>query len=214
MTAPGGNARQTAPSTGRVLVVDSGGANLASLGYALERLGVDALVTIDPRAIAAAERVLLPGVGNAAAIMKRLSELGLVSVIRNLGCPVLGICLGMQLLFEHSAEGDTAGLALLEGRIEPIAPLPGYPVPHMGWNTLRRRVDDPLLHGIADDDWFYFVHGYHAPASAPATLATVDYGAEFAAVVRQRNFWGVQFHPERSGQSGARLLQNFMALRT
>lgn len=213
MTSTRNLSPRSAQVAGRVVVVDSGGANLASLGYALERLGVDALVTVDPSLIAAADRVLLPGVGNASAIMRRLAELELVPVIRKLGCPVLGICLGMQLLFDHSAEGDTTGLGLIEGRIEAIAPSSGYPVPHMGWNTLRRQVDDPLLHAITADDWFYFVHGYHAPASAPATIATVEYAAEFAAVVRQRNFWGVQFHPERSGASGARLLQNFMVLR-
>jgi glutamine amidotransferase len=196
------------------VVVDSGGANLASLGYALERLGVTAIVTTDAAVISSADRVLLPGVGNAAAIMQRLEELALTQVIRALTSPVLGICLGMQLLFEHSAEGDTTGLGLLPGRIERMQPMAGRPVPHMGWNTLRQKLDDPLLQGLTNDDWFYFVHGYYAPPMASSVIATVEYGEEYAAVVRRNNFRGVQFHPERSGQSGARLLANFMRLPT
>jgi len=196
------------------VVVDSGGANLASLGYALERLGVTTIVTTDAAVISSADRVLLPGVGNAAAIMQRLEELALTQVIRALTSPVLGICLGMQLLFAHSAEGDTTGLGLLPGRIERMQPMAGRPVPHMGWNTLRQKLDDPLLQGLTNDDWFYFVHGYYAPPMASSVIATVEYGEEYAAVVRRNNFRGVQFHPERSGQSGARLLANFMRLPT
>lgn len=196
----------------QVVVIDSGGANLASLGFALERQDVDVIVTGNAKLIASAERVLLPGVGNAAAIMDRLNAQGLVPVIRALSCPVLGICLGMQLLFERSAEGNTAGLALLNGLVEPIAPAPGFPVPHMGWNTLRQRIDDPLLHNIDSNDWFYFVHGYHAPGSAPSVIATVEYGTSFAAVVRSANYRGVQFHPERSGAAGAKLIANFLEL--
>ena len=196
--------------TQQVVVIDSGGANLASLGFALERLGATAMVTQDPRVITAAQRVILPGVGNATAIMSRLAARGLVDVIRGLQQPVLGICLGMQILFEHSDEGDVTTLGLMPGRIEAITPQADLTVPHMGWNTLRTLRDDPLLKGIGLDDWFYFVHGYHAPASSVATLAVVDYGKPLAAVVRRNNFCGVQFHPERSARSGARLLANFL----
>jgi glutamine amidotransferase len=196
----------------QVVIIDSGGANLASLRYAFERLGVEPLVSSDPRIIGDAERVVLPGVGNAAAIMERLEASQLRDVLRRLQCPLLGICLGMQLLFESSAEGDTPGLGILPGRVEPFAASPGHPVPHMGWNTLQPRLDDPLLHGIGTDDWFYFVHGYRVPAQASGMIATTDYGECFASVVRQRNFRGVQFHPERSGSAGARLLGNFMEL--
>jgi len=203
---------QAANSAGHVVVVDSGGANLASLGYALERLGVTARVTTDANVISSAERVLLPGVGNAAAIMQRLEERALIPIIRALTAPVLGICLGMQLLFEHSAEGNTTGLGLLPGRIERMPAAAGRPVPHIGWNTLQQKRDDPLLHRLTDEDWFYFVHGYYAPATANSVIATVEYGEQYAAVVRHKNFCGVQFHPERSGKSGARLLANFMAL--
>ena len=195
-----------------VIVIDSGGANLASLGYAFERLGVRPVVSSDAAVIGGAERAVLPGVGSAAAIMQRLESQDLIPLIRALQCPLLGICLGMQLLFEHSAEGNTAGLGILPGRVGPFVAAPGLPVPHMGWNTLRPLRDDPLLRGIGADDWFYFVHGYRAPAGVAGAVANTDYGGEFASVVRQNNFRGVQFHPERSGDAGARLLANFMEL--
>lgn len=195
-----------------VVIVDSGGANLASVGYAFERLGVESVITHDPKKILAAERVLLPGVGNASSIMARLNEYELVPVVRSLTCPVLGICLGMQLLFDWSAEGDTVGLGIIPGRVEPFHATQGLPIPHMGWNSLRLHRTDPLLLGLSDEDWFYFVHGYVAPISPRHTLASTVYGQEFPSVVRQSNFWGVQFHPERSGKSGARLLSNFLKL--
>jgi len=195
-----------------VVVIDSGGANLASLGYALDRLDAKSVISCDPSLIAHAERVILPGVGNAGAIMQRLIGLELLPVIRALRCPVLGICLGMQILFQHSAEGNTPTLGIIEGDIQAITPRPEVTVPHMGWNTLHIVQDDPLLRGFSEQAWFYFVHGYHARADALSTLATVTHGGEMAAVVRQGNFYGVQFHPERSARSGAQLLRNFLDL--
>jgi imidazole glycerol-phosphate synthase subunit HisH len=195
-----------------VVMIDSGGANLASVGYAFERLGVEVTITHDATQILAAERVLLPGVGNAASIMARLNEYELVPVIRSLTCPVLGICLGMQLLFDWSAEGGTVGLGIIPGKVESLSAARELPVPHMGWNSIRVRHVDPLLQGLGEDDWFYFVHGYVAPLSLRHTLGSTIYGQEFPSVVRQSNFWGVQFHPERSGKSGARLLANFLKL--
>lgn len=200
-------------SSSGVVIIDSGGANLASLGFAFERLGVNAIVSADASVIRAADRVVLPGVGNAAAVMRRLESNTLTEVIRALTCPVLGICLGMQLLFDASAEGDTQGLGLISGRIEAMTPEAGRPVPHMGWNTLQGRWDDPLLHGLGERDWFYFVHGFFAKADERYTLASTDYGISIAAVVRHGHFRGVQFHPERSGASGARLLKNFLSVR-
>lgn len=197
-------------STADVVVIDSGGANLASLGHALDRLDARSVVTVDRELIANAQRVILPGVGNARAIMHRLETLQLVSVIRQLRCPVLGICLGMQILFEYSEEGDTPTLGLIAGKIRAIAPQPQVTVPHMGWNTLHILRHDPLLRDLDERSWFYFVHGYHGPADSAATLATVTHGGELAAVVRQGNFYGVQFHPERSAQAGAQLLRNFL----
>jgi glutamine amidotransferase len=192
-----------------VAIVDNGGANIASLRYALERLGADARLTADPDELRAAQRVILPGVGAAAAAMQRLVSLGLVETIRGLRQPMLGICLGMQLLFEASDEGDTACLGLLPGRVRRFDDRDAYPVPHMGWNQLEFDSPDPLLDGIARGDHVYFVHGYAVPVGS-WTVATADYGGSFSAVVRQGNFVGMQFHPERSGATGARLLANFL----
>jgi imidazole glycerol-phosphate synthase subunit HisH len=197
--------------TATVVIVDSGGANLASLSHALERLGAHSQVSDDAAVIAAAARVLVPGVGSALNAMQRLRARGLDRLLPSLRQPVLGICLGMQLLFERSEEGDTACLGILPGNVQRLTPAPGLPVPHMGWNSLTARRDDPLLAGIGADDWFYFVHSYAVRPNA-ATLACANYGADLAAVVRRENFWGAQFHPERSSDSGARLLANFLSL--
>ena len=194
-----------------VAIIDSGGANLSSLRYALDRLGARSVVSTDAAVIAAAPRVLLPGVGAAAAAMARLRAQGLEQLIRQLRVPLLGICLGMQLLFDHSAEGDTTCLGLLPGRIERLRPSPGLPVPHMGWNTLTITRPDPLFAGLTAGDRLYFVHSFAAPVG-DATLAVVEYGSTLSAVVRRDNFLGVQFHPERSSSAGARVLKNFLSL--
>ena len=199
-----------------VVVIDSGGANLASLRYALERLGVAAEISARPERIAAASHVLLPGVGSAHDAMQRLTDSGVAAMLPSVTAPLLGICLGMQLLFESSDEaapdaGPTPCLGLLPGRVQRLTPAPDRPVPHMGWNQLQILSADPLLTGIAPDDYVYFVHSYAAPAS-PATLAVTDYGAAVPAVVRRANFRGVQFHPERSASVGARVLANFLEL--
>lgn len=194
-----------------VVIVDSGGANLASLRYALERLGAHVAVSADAQAIAAAERVVLPGVGAAARAMQRLSGAGLTEVLLRLGQPVLGVCLGMQLLCAHSAEGDTGCLGVLPYPVRELQSAPGRPVPHMGWNRLRRLRADALLEDIPDGEYVYFVHSYGA-AVTPDTLAAADYGGAWSAVMRRGNFCGTQFHPERSGAAGARLLGNFLRL--
>src|ERR1700733_15354921 len=146
-----------------VAIIDSGAANLASLRYALERLGARSIVSSDAGVIAGAPRVLLPGVGAAADAMRRLRASGLDRLIPRLRVPLLGVCLGMQLLFEHSSEGDTDCLGLLRGQIRRLQPAPGLPVPHMGWNTLAIARQDPLLAGIDAGDRLYFVHGFAAP---------------------------------------------------
>jgi glutamine amidotransferase len=194
-----------------VAIIDNGGANIASLRFALERLGAAASLTADPDELRASPRVILPGVGAAADAMQRLESLQLVETIRELEQPVLGICLGMQLLFESSDEGDTRTLGLLPAQVRRFPDRSGYPVPHMGWNQLEFPVEAPLLDGITRGDYVYFVHSYAAPVG-PWTIATTDYGGEFSSVVRHRNFFGAQFHPERSGRVGARLLANFLAL--
>lgn len=193
-----------------VVLIDSGGANIGSVRYALERLGVAAQLSADAEAIARADRVILPGVGAAGTGMARLRELGLIDVVRELRQPLLGICLGMQLLFESSEENESECLGLLPGRVRKLAAGAGIRVPHMGWNRLKQRCDDRLLDGIADGSQAYFVHSYAAPVTAD-TLATTTYGDEFAAVVRRARCWGAQFHPERSAAVGARLLENFLS---
>jgi len=192
-------------------IIDSGGANIGSVTHALKRLGAEPVFTADAATIRSADRVLLPGVGAAGAAMARLNELGLVQCIRELQQPVLGICLGMQLLFEDSTEDDTQCLGIIPGTLKKLEPSEGIRVPHMGWNTITATNTDPLLSGLPEKAWFYFVHSYCAPLGA-STLASCLHGESFAAIVRQGNFFGAQFHPERSARSGARLLANFLEL--
>lgn len=190
-------------------IVDSGGANIASVRFALDRLGIQSELTADPAIIRSADRVILPGVGAANEGMRKLHERGLVDCVRSLTQPVLGVCLGMQLLFESSAEGPTETLGLIPGQVELLPCAPGIQVPHMGWNTILSGKNAPLLEGIDEEARFYFVHSYAGPVNA-FTVASCDHGTPFAAVVQRGNFCGFQFHPERSGVAGARLLKNFV----
>jgi imidazole glycerol-phosphate synthase subunit HisH len=193
------------------VIIDSGGANLASLEFAFERLGARTRVSADPEVIRSAARVVLPGVGSAKDAMQRLQSGSIAAVLPSLTQPVLGICLGMQLLFGSSEEGPTDCLGILPGTARRLQAAPGQPVPHMGWNQIVPQRKDPLLEGVARNDYVYFVHSFAVPAS-DVTLATADYGTAVSAVVRQGNFWGTQFHPERSAETGARILQNFLRL--
>ncbi len=179
-----------------IVIIDSGGANLASLRFALQRLGASSQVSNQD------------GAGDA---MLRLREYQLDQLLPTLTQPLLGICLGMQLLYTHSDEGATPCLDIISGHVQRLPSSSSLPVPHMGWNTCQPLASDGLLDGIAASDYFYFVHSY-AAQPGPATLATVDYGQPLTAVVRRDNFWGVQFHPERSARVGARLLGNFLAV--
>ncbi|MBB6092051.1 glutamine amidotransferase [Povalibacter uvarum] len=197
--------------TNGVAIIDSGGANIASLELAMERLGVPAELTTDPEKLRAASHVILPGVGAAADCMGRLQKAGLVETIRGLKQPVLGICVGMQLLFDSSEEGDVQCLGLLPGRVRRLPDRDNLPVPHMGWNQLEFNGKTSLLNDIRPGDYVYFVHSYAAPVSE-LTLATTQYGDPFAAVVRRGNVYGAQFHPERSARIGAQLLRNFVQL--
>lgn len=195
----------------RLAIIDSGGANIASLRFAVERLGIESELTIDPVRVRGASHVLLPGVGAAADCMSRLQRTGLVDTIRSLKQPLLGICVGMQLLFESSEEGDVACLGLLPGRVQRFSNMGDLPVPHMGWNQLEFNVSSPLLDDIQPGDYVYYVHSYAAPVNK-LTLATTSYGGSFSAVVQRDNVFGAQFHPERSAGTGARLLHNFLQL--
>jgi len=193
-----------------VVVIDNGGGNVASVRFALERLGVSPVLTTDAERVSCAQRVILPGVGAAGDAMRRLAAAGLDQLIPTLTQPVLGICLGLQLLCEASEEGPTACLGVYKGvatRLKSGA----LPVPHMGWNQLEPVNPSPLLAGIEAGEYAYFVHSYALPVG-PDTVATCDYGAPFSAVVSRGNFHGTQFHPERSAAAGARLLANFLAL--
>jgi glutamine amidotransferase len=181
-----------------VAIIANGGANIASLRFALDRLGVSSHVTADPEDLARAPRIILPGVGAAGDAMERLHALGLTDVIRHARQPVLGICLGMQLLFASTEEDDAQCLGIIPARVMRLSSREHYPVPHMGWNQLQARQKSPLAAGIGADDYFYFVHSFAAPAG-PWTLATTDYGGEFSALVQARNF------SERSSIRNARL---------
>ena len=194
-----------------VTLLSYGAGNVASVQFALERLGATVRLTADPAEIAAAERLILPGVGAAGYAMARLRGLGLVEPIRAFRRPLLGVCLGQQLLFETSEEGDADLLGLIPGKVRRLEPGPDRPVPHMGWSRLTPVRPDPLLEGVEDGAYAYFVHGYVCP-DGPATLACADYGGPVPAVVRSANRWGCQFHPERSAGVGARILQNFLGL--
>ena len=193
----------------KVVLVDAGGSKIGSVRYALQRLGVDAELTGDAATIRAADRVILPGVGAAAVCMARLNELDLADTLRTLDKPLLGVCVGVQLLFAHSEEDDTPCLGLLPGRVRKLPAAAGIRVPHMGWNTLQRQRDGSLVAGIDEGDHAYFVHSY-AAAVDDDCLCSSEHGQRFAAVVQRGNVAGAQFHPERSGAVGARLLKNFI----
>ena len=194
-----------------IAIVDSGGANIASVIFALERLGVQGKLTADPVVIQSAERVILPGVGAAKDAMKKLTERELVACIQNLKQPVLGICLGMQLLFGHSEEGDVDMLDVLPGSVQHFKKAEDKTIPHIGWNNVMIKSDHPLFQGLHDNSYFYFVHSYFVPES-DCTLGSCDYGEMFSAIVAKDNFMGCQFHPERSGAAGAQILKNFVEM--
>jgi len=193
----------------RVVIIDAGGANTGSVRYAFERLDIDAALVTDAASIRAADRVILPGVGTAAQVMARLQQLDLVDVLRTLERPLLGICVGMQLLFDSSEEGDVAGLGLLPGRVARLRGGPGLRVPHMGWSTLRALRFDPLVADV-DGTQAYFVHSFAVPVTDDCVLAG-EHGQTFAAAVRRGRIAGTQFHPERSADVGARVLRNFLS---
>jgi glutamine amidotransferase len=191
-----------------VAIVDTGCANLASVGFAFDRLGANSLITQDPDQIYGADRVIIPGVGSALYAMDQLRQRELIPVLQNLVQPVMGICLGMQLIFDRSDEGEVDCLGLCDGTIESLD-TQGLASPHMGWNTLENLKDDPLLDGVENGDYAYFVHSFAAPVS-DKTLASSTYGETFSAIVRQGNVYGCQFHPERSAKTGAKILDNFL----
>lgn len=197
-----------------VTLLDYGAGNVTSVERALRRLGAQVFTTNQPEAIATAERLILPGVGHCAALIAALDAHGLRQPLLHAiarGTNFLGICLGLQALYETSEEAPSlAGLALLPGRVTHLPS--GVKLPHMGWNQLMRAKTSHLLDGISPEAYFYFAHSYAAPASGPESIAVCEHGRAFIAVVEQRNILGVQFHPEKSGAPGAKLLENFLRL--
>ncbi len=190
----------------KLAIVDVGCGNIGSVGIAFERFGIAPVVTGDAEEIASADKVILPGVGAAGYAMREIEARGLVEPLRSLKQPVLGICLGMQLLFERSEEEDIACLGLIGGRVRRLDAVPGRPVPHMGWSRLE--VSDDSI-GLRSGDYVYFAHSF-ACDGGPETVAKTDYGREIPAVVRSGNWLGAQFHPERSAKAGARFLKAFL----
>jgi glutamine amidotransferase len=212
-------------STGMNVIVDTGCANLASVKFAVERLGYQVTITDDVALIQSADKVILPGVGTAKHAMTNIKAKKLVSVLQNLTQPVLGFCLGMQLMTESSTEGKDSStesnnenntsnivpcLNLIPTKVEPLQ-AQGNRLPHMGWNTLTQVSDHPVLKGITAGDYFYFVHSFAAPISE-YTIASCEYGSSFSAAIAKDNFIGCQFHPERSSALGSKIIQNFLEL--
>ncbi|HCU65095.1 MAG TPA: imidazole glycerol phosphate synthase subunit HisH [Rheinheimera sp.] len=196
-----------------VVIVDTGCANITSVFCAFERLGARVAVSRDAAMIQSADKVIIPGVGTAAQAMANIQERNLTRVLQNLTQPTLGICLGMQLMTDFSAEGNVPCLGLIPGQVLPLESQ-GLRLPHMGWNTLNKaagKEQHPVLHGLTTDDYVYFVHSF-AVAPSEFMLASCDYGSRFAAIIGKGNYLGMQFHPERSSSTGRKLLQNFLAL--
>ena len=195
-----------------IVVIDYTAGNLYNVGHALKHLGADFIFSGDPAEVGRADKIILPGVGAARPAMESLAEQGLVEALQQVSVPFLGICLGLQLLFEISEEEDTPCLGLLPGRVSRFDSSQ-VKVPHIGWNRVEgSQSASPLFEGVAAESFFYFVHSYYAPLEQGVTLGTTEYGLSFSSVVARDNLWGVQFHPERSGEIGLKLLQNFLEL--
>ena len=193
-----------------IAIIDYKMGNLRSVENALKRLGAEFCVTADPAVIRSADRVLLPGVGNAAEAMHNLREAGLVEVIRSLRCPVLGICVGMQVMCRHSEEGDVECLNIFDSHVKRFTPASDLKVPHMGWNQIG-NLESKLFKGLDGGSYVYFVHSYY-PELCSDTTATATHGKMFSAALKYENFYGTQFHPEKSGDVGERIIANFLKL--
>lgn len=194
-----------------VVILDTGCANLSSVKWGVERLGYTPDVSRDPDVVLRADKLFLPGVGTARAAMNQLEERDLVDLIKACTQPVLGICLGMQLLGSSSEEnGGISTLGIIDAECG-LMDTRGLPLPHMGWNQITAQAGNHLFRGIDEESYFYFVHSYAMPVNA-STIAQCDYGQPFTAAVQKDNFFGVQFHPERSGKAGAQLLKNFLEM--
>ncbi len=194
-----------------ITIVDNGGANIFSIQAAIHRLGKSAQLSDDPERIKQSSHIILPGVGTAGMSMACLKQKDLDVTLKSLTQPVLGICLGLQLLFDYSQEDDIECLGLIPGKVQKLSKKPNLSIPHMGWNTLNRLKKIPLLQDISENTYVYFIHSYAAPINE-YTCATSLYGDTFSAVVQRDNFYGTQFHPERSSKIGSQILKNFLEL--
>ncbi|MGB5647949.1 MAG: imidazole glycerol phosphate synthase subunit HisH [Muriicola sp.] len=192
----------------KIVIIDYGAGNIQSIQFALQRLGYTAVLTSDRNIIAQADKVIFPGVGEASSAMNKLKESGLDSLIPGLKQPVLGICLGMQLMCRHSAEGDTTGLGIFD--VDVVKFTPKVKVPQIGWNQIT-DLKTPLFKEVAEKEYIYLVHSYYAPLCKD-TIATSEYEVAYSSAMRKDNFWGVQFHPEKSSEVGAQILRNFVNL--
>ena len=192
-----------------IAVIDYDTGNLRSVANALHRLGAEFTITSSPEIILDADRVLLPGVGEASSAMQKLADRRLVETIRRISAPVLGICIGMQLLCAGSEEGDAECVGIFPNRVKRLK-APGLKVPHMGWDSIE-DLRSPLFQGVDEGDYVYYVHSY-APTVGGDTIATSTYGQEFSAAIGRDNFFGTQFHPEKSASVGERILANFLKL--
>ncbi|MBO5465364.1 MAG: imidazole glycerol phosphate synthase subunit HisH [Alistipes sp.] len=191
-----------------IAIIDYKMGNLRSVENALKRLGAEFTVTADADVIRSADRVLLPGVGNAAEAMENLRKADLTQVISSLRRPVLGICVGMQVMCRHSEEGDCDCLNIFDSHVKRFVPTPELKVPHMGWNRIS-NLESKLFKGIDGGEYVYFVHSYY-PVLCPDTIATTTHGVMFSAALKYENFYGTQFHPEKSGDVGERIIENFL----
>lgn len=191
-----------------IAIIDYGMGNIRSLGNALTRLGAEWVLTADRDVIRGADRVILPGVGNAAQAMANLTSLGLPGVLVDLRRPVLGICVGMQVMCRHSDEGDVDCIGIFDAKVRRFPDAPGIKVPHMGWSRIN-NLESKLFKGIDPGSYVYFVHSYCAPL-CPDTIATARHSEMFSAALKYENFYGTQFHPEKSGAVGEVILKNFI----
>ncbi|MFM2363127.1 MAG: imidazole glycerol phosphate synthase subunit HisH [Bacteroidota bacterium] len=196
----------------KLVIVKYNAGNIQSVLYALERIGVEALVTDDHNEIQGADKVIFPGVGEASSAMRYLKERGLDTILKNLQQPVLGICLGMQLMCKYSEENDTTCLNIFPEEVKLFRPAAAQKlkVPQIGWNTIT-QLKTPLFNGLAENSYCYFVHGYYA-ALGPHTIATTQYVQPYSAALHYNNFYGVQFHPEKSAANGEQIIKNFITL--
>ena len=195
----------------KVAIVDSIGSNLASLIFALNRIGSSFEITDEIDVLNKASHIILPGVGAAKNAMTKLKQRKLIDEISKLTKPTLGICLGMQIFMDASDEDDAKCLGIISNTCRPFENNRDYPVPHMGWNKVRFNRDSVLTKNLKDEDYYYFVHSYYVPICSE-TIGVSSYPIEFSAVVQKDNFFGTQFHPEKSGLSGSKILQNFVSL--